>query len=222
MRRPPRPGNANPAIAGRHQSRKPVTPCCDLPLIGTKIGDRCRDRLQGGCSQPRQTGERTIGKKIWLVFPVVEGCSGNGLLADDRADLRAAGDGNIGTALGSPGNVASKLAYVAISLIGNQQQSGVWQRCAVPLRAIRRRQELRRVGEPKAPFVFLPAAAKIAPQQRRLRDPEMRSGKFSVQSQCALRAVDRFVELKPMVVKNPEIMITMWIARCKPDRAVAG
>ena len=153
---------------------------------------------------------------------MVEGCRDTRLLADHRADLRAAGDGNIGTASGSPGNVARELDYVAIALVGNQQQSAIRQRCAVPLRAIRRRQELRRVGEPKAPFVFLPATEKIAAQQRRLGNPEMRSGKFSVQGQCALRAVDRFVELKPVVVQNPEIMITMWIARCKTDRAVIG
>ena len=61
-------------------------------------------------------------------------------------------------------------------MVGDQQQPPVRQRLAVPLRTIGRRQELGRIAEAEAPLVFLPAAVKIAAQQRGLGNAEMGAG----------------------------------------------
>jgi hypothetical protein len=140
-----------------------------------------------------------MGGKGGLVLPVVKDRADARLLHDGGTDLRTASHRNLGAALGRPGNVAGELNHVAVALVGDQQQPAVRQRRAVPLRPVGRRQQLGRIGEPKAPLILLPAAPEIAVQQRGLGNPKMRPGKVGIECERAFGARDRLIELEAEV-----------------------
>src|SRR5580704_980547 len=102
-------------------------------------------------------------------------------LPDQGMQERIGGDHNLGASRAYPWNVAAELDRVAETLVGNQQQRGVLQCCSIPLRAVSWRQQCRRTRDPVAPLILAPALRKLASQQKRLCQLEVRAGSCGIE-----------------------------------------
>jgi hypothetical protein len=154
---------------------------------------------------------------------MIENHPGAGQLRHHPLQLAAAGDRDIRAARRRPRDIAGELDHVAVTLVGDQERSAAMaERGAVPLRPVIRRQQRGDAGELRAPLVFLPAAGKIAAQQRGFGNAEMPAGKIRVDLQGPLGAMDRLVKRQAVVMHDAEIVMTMRAHGIERRRALAN